>query len=317
MLIVAFIVGLNVYRADKLTMQNNVNVAVFQWRYFTTTQHNKHFSTESTDANVILPTSFKSYNDSIYCKTMVLMKLRFPICLYDPKLDRTISAGLVAGKYWEENIVCSFVRLLRLDQRLHFVDIGANIGLHSLPAARITQVISVEPNWFSMARLAKGVYLGGAVSSNITLVHNAISNIRTTLRMGSGRTSQGHAFLMNKTKCKGRCNALPLQTRTIILDDLLPLMQTDAAVLKVDVEGHEDKVFTEPSAAQFFNRIDVPLIFMEWNMVKRHSVDVRRLLSFFYNRSYTVFDLENAKLTKHYSKWPDNVLFKKLPLISF
>ena len=211
--------------------------------------------------------------------------------------------------------MCRFVRLLRLDQRLHFVDIGANIGLYSLPAARITQVISVEPNWFSMARLAKSVYLGGAVSSNITLVHNAISNIRTTLRMGIARTNQGHAFLMNKTECRRRCNVL--QTRTIILDDLLPLMQTDVAVLKVDVEGHEDKIFTEPSAAQFFNRIDVPLIFMEWCIVKRNSVDVQRLLSFFYNRSYTVFDLGNAKLTKHYSKWPENVLFKKLPLISF
>jgi len=47
-----------------------------------------------------------------------------------------------------------------------------------------------------MARLAKSVDLG-AVSSNITLVHNAVSDARTTLTMGVDLENQGHAFLMN------------------------------------------------------------------------------------------------------------------------
>jgi len=316
-LLVMFVVILNVYRADKLTIHKNINVGVSQWRNFTTTEHINRLFAETTAANVILPTSFKSHNESIYCISVSLMKLTFPICIYDPKSDKAVSGGLMAGKYWEKKEVSRFLQLFRLDRRLQLVDIGANVGLHSLPAARVTQVISVEPNWLSMARLAKAVYLDGKVSSNITLVHNAISNIRATLMMGAGWTNQAHAFLMNKTTCRGRCSTVS-RTKTILLDDLLSLMRSEAAILKVDVEGHEDKVFTELSAAQFFNRIDVPLVFMEWNVVKEHSVhNVHRLINFFYNRGYTVFDTENERLTRHYRTWPTNVLFKKLPLIRF
>ena len=80
------------------------------------------------------------------------------------------------------------------------VDIGANVGMWSLPAARVTHVLVVEPNWSSMSRLAKAVNLG-AVSSNITLVHNAISDVRTTLHLGVYPINQGHAFLINTSTC--------------------------------------------------------------------------------------------------------------------
>jgi len=49
------------------------------------------------------------------------------------------------------------------------VDIGANIGIYSLPIARVTHVLAVEPNWRSILRLAKAADLG-AVRSNISYV---------------------------------------------------------------------------------------------------------------------------------------------------
>jgi len=272
-------------------------------------------------AEVILPASVNA-SDTFQCRQANLMNMTFPICLYDAKTDDTVTGLLLRGTYFEGSEVKRFLRLLRSDRRLQLVDIGANVGLWSLPAARVTQVLAVEPNWRSMSRLAKAVDLG-AVASNITLVHNAVSDVRATLNMGVYPANQGNAFLINATKCTQtpiglRCNTLPA-IDTIFLNDLLPLMRSTAALIKVDVEGHEVNVFTDSSAGQFFDHVDVPLVFMEWVLSKRHSSDVvRRLIEFFYSRNYAAFDLNNSKLEKQlYLRWPDNILFKKLPYLRF
>ena len=100
-----------------------------------------------------------------------------------------------------------------------------------------TQVLAVEPNWRSMARLAKAVELG-SVASNVTLAHNAVSDVRAKLNMGVDKRNQGHAFLINSTVCTKTlegtpCRVLLSQTSTVYLDDLLPLMNYTAALLKV------------------------------------------------------------------------------------
>jgi len=276
-------------------------------------------SSEAT--NVVLPASFDYRNETFDCKTVVLMDMKFPVCHYTAQKDDTVSGLLVRGIYFEADEVKCFLRLLHVDRQMQMIDIGANVGLYSLPAARVTNVIAVEPNWHTMIRLVKAVDLGG-ISSNITLLHNAISNVRATFNMGVHPTNQGNAFLINTTKCKKTPNNLPCNTlspvRTILLNDLLPLMRSKAALMKVDVEGHEINVFTNPSAGQFFDQIDIPVVFMEWNLCKRHPAHlVQRLLDFFYLRNYAVFDMDNSKLEKHYLSWPENVLFKKLTYLRF
>ena len=108
-------------------------------------------------------------------------------------------------------------------------------------------------------------------------------------------------------------------TSTILLNDLLPLMRSTAALLKVDVEGHEVNVFTESSAGRFFDEVDVRLVFVEWMQCKRRSPGVvRRLLDFFHTRDYIAYDTSDDKLlTANYRHWPRNVLFKKTAYISY
>jgi len=266
--------------------------------------------------NVVLPATFDYRNEPFGCRTASLMNMTFPVCHYTAQVDDTVSGYLLRGKYFEADEVSRFLRLFRRDRRLQLVDIGANVGLYSLPAARLTNVLAVEPNWRSMARLVKAVLLGGVVS-NITLVHNAISNVRATLNKGVHPKNQGNAFLINTTKCIATPINLPCDTlaptRTILLNDLLPLMRSKSALMKVDVEGHEVNIFTDATAGQFFDQIDVPLVFMEWNLCKRHSTAiVQRLLNFFYSRNYAVFGVDNSKLEDDYHSWPDNVLLQKL-----
>jgi len=300
--------------------QNNLTVATLLNMPLSSSKNNEETVNQSLSVpKVILPASYDSPNEAVYCMTADLTNMTFPICLYDAKTDKTVSGLLLRGTYYEANEISRFIRLLRLDRRLQLVDIGANVGLWSLPAARVTNVLAVEPNWSSMSRLAKAVDLG-AVSSNITLIHNAISDVRTTLHMGVHPANQGHAFLINSSRCTKtpiglRCNTLP-PTKTILLNDLLPLVHSRAALLKVDVEGHEINVFTDSSAGQFFDHVDVPVVIMEWKLCTRHSSDVlHRLLNFFYSRNYTAYNLNNSKLEEEYLNWPKDVLFKKPPYV--
>jgi len=269
----------------------------------------------STALNVVLPGSFHLHNETFKCLTARIIGMKFPICVYAANIDIYLSASFVGGGYFERDEVSRFLRLLQLDRRLQFVDVGANVGVFSLPIARLTHVLAVEPNWQSMARLMKAVDLG-AVSSNITLVHNAVSNVRTALKMGVDKKNQGHAYLIDGTECKetdeGRPCSTLAQTKTVLLNDLLPLMRSKAALLKVDVEGHEIKIFTESSAGQFFDQIDVSLVFMEWMWCKKMSpVIVNPLLDFFRRRNYVAFDTRNIRLQTPYRNWPGNILFKK------
>jgi len=300
---------------EKFTQLSIVSKLITGWQR--TETRGKLFTnwTSIPAPNVVLPASFDSRNETFNCTKMNLMNMTFPVCHYTAQTDYFVTGRMLNGKYFEGNEVSRFIRLLRLDRRLQLVDIGANIGVYSLPAARVTSVLAVEPNWHSMCRLAKAVDLGGVIS-NITLVHNAVSNVRTTLNMGVHPQNQGNAFLINSTKCKRThtskvCNTLS-PTRTILLNDLLPLMRSKSALMKIDVEGHEINVFTDPTAGQFFDQIDIPLVFMEWDLCKRYSaVVIQRLLDFFYSRSYTVFNVDNSKLGNSYLRWPQNVLLKK------
>jgi len=241
--------------------------------------------------------------------------------MYAINTDIYVSEPLLRGGYFEGADVNRLLRLLKLDRRLQFIDIGANIGLYSLPAARLTQVLAVEANWLSIARLAKAVDLGG-VSSNITLVHNAVSNARSDFTMGVDRQNQGHAFLINGTNCtftpEGQpCNTLS-RTRAVFLNDFLPLMRSKAALLKVDVEGHELNIFTEASARQFFDQIDIPVVYMEWMWLKQLSWEVvQPVLNFFHTRRYDILDYNNVILEHStYRKWEDNVFVKKSSYIT-
>ena len=299
-----------------VTNMNRLNVSLFSDILNVVENVTKPISV----ANVIPPASVTASNVTFHCKQARLMNMTFPICLYDAKTDGTVSRLLLHGTYYEASEIERFLRLLRSDRRLQLVDIGANVGLWSLPAARVTQVISVEPNWRSISRLARAVDIG-TVASNVTLIHNAVSDVRTTLNMGVYPTNQGNAFLINATKCTKtpiglHCNTLPA-VDTILLNDLLPLMRSTAALMKVDVESHEGHVFTNSSAGQFFDHVNVPLVLMEWKYCKRTNV-VRRLLNFFYSRNYAAFDFDNSKLNKQlYRSWPNNVLFKKPKYLRF
>jgi len=253
--------------------------------------------------------------NSFRCLETRAAGMTFPICAYDDQSDVWVSKEFNLGGYWERQYVQRFIRLLRRDPDIEFVDLGANIGAFTLPAARVTHVVAVEPYFRSMGRLLKSVQLGG-VAQNVSLVFNAISNQRSTYTLGFDTGNVGGTYLkMQKTlDTTIDCGGAPC-ARTILLNDLLPLMRGQQAVMKVDVEGHQTRVFTDSAAAKFFEVIDVSVIFMEWMDLCRQqdviSSEVSDLIRFFSRRQYQVFAESTRRLGTDCRQWTKDVVFAK------
>ena len=249
--------------------------------------------------------------NSFRCVRANISGITFPICVHRAKEDTVVSAGFIRGDYFEHRNVERFIDLIRRYPDFEFIDLGANLGTFSLPIARITHVVAVEPCSKTMARLFQSVKLGG-VEKNVSLVFNAISNARYTSALGVHPGNFGGIYLTrNKaTDCQHRSC-----TQTILLDDLLPLMRRRRAVMKVDIELHQPRVFTNIAAAKFFELIDIPIIFMEWKLCRPNvSLEVRGLIIFFTSRQYKMISEFNQPLGPDCSKWTNNIIFKKQPL---
>lgn len=122
------------------------------------------------------------------------------------------------------------------------VDVGANAGLFSLPlaaaAAPESRFILIEPNPEMVARLRANIALNGL--QNITVIECAISDEPGVARLHfSPNQNLGEARLGQPFD--EDAGGLDVEVRR--LDDVLAEQGVEFVdLLKVDVEGHEDKV---------------------------------------------------------------------------
>lgn len=76
------------------------------------------------------------------------------------------------------------------------------------------------------------------------------------------------------------------------------------------------------TASAFFDKITVPVVFMEWEFLRKESKDsaVRRRqvddwLEFFYRRCYVVYQEDGQqKLDRNWNAWSYDVIFKLEPM---
>lgn len=118
-----------------------------------------------------------------------------------------------------------------------FVDVGANLGLHSLAAARALggkgRVIAFEPFPPTVQLLERTVYLNG-YSGLIEIIPAAVSNQGGTQTLHLGRTSGHHSLypLVDPIPLP------PVEVSVVTLDEQLG-PTTEIALIKIDVEGAE------------------------------------------------------------------------------
>lgn len=118
-----------------------------------------------------------------------------------------------------------------------FIDVGANLGMHTLAAARAMQgrgrIIAFEPFERSQRLLAKSIWMNG-FAKMIELHHAAVSH-RGGHQTQRQRTTHGHHSLLSSTSPPALQS---VEVPHVRLEDVIP-DSTKVDLIRIDVEGAE------------------------------------------------------------------------------
>jgi FkbM family methyltransferase len=152
------------------------------------------------------------------------------------------------------------------------VDVGANIGLWTAPLATraaevAARVLAFEPVPANAQRLRQNLELNG-VEGIVTVEEVALSDAEGTLRMALREDFAAGAATGNAsvTIPDGEDVAFAqVEARRTRLDTAVDLAADEhVPVMKIDAEGHEDRILT--GARDTLGR-QRPVVFIEWNAV--------------------------------------------------
>lgn len=133
-----------------------------------------------------------------------------------------------------------------------FIDVGANIGLHTLAAARSMQgqgkIIAFEPFGPTKALLERSVWMNG-FSSLVEIHQAAVSNETGHHKLFLGATSGHHSLFPLDGSTSTHTE--PVEVSVVRIDDVVPATQK-VDLLKIDAEGAELQVME--SAAGLIER---------------------------------------------------------------
>ena len=140
-----------------------------------------------------------------------------------------------------------------------YVDVGANVGMHTLAAARAMQgdgkIIAFEPFQPTMRMLEKSIWMNGF--SSITEIHQAaVSNIIGRQKLFIGATSGHHSLFELESSPNNSKD--PVEVPLVRLDGTITSGQR-VDLIKIDVEGAELEVI-EGGASLIKVNPDIALI---------------------------------------------------------
>ncbi len=154
-----------------------------------------------------------------------------------------------------------------------FVDVGANIGLYTLPAAaKKARVVSVEPSARNRGRLEENLALNGLSSVKIEAC-------------ALGETEGEMAFCDADALAHVELNGTGLKVPVRTLDSILP--EGEISLLKADVEGFELSVFKGAERAMRVGYL--PVILFEMNhSYERYGVTEAEIFGFLRSHGYQI-----------------------------
>lgn len=256
------------------------------------------------------------------CKTFIQANLKTPfgdtpIFVYQASEDPWVSGILISSGNFEAEKSSVMFELLKSDPSTNLIDIGANIGVYTLLAAKMgRQVLAVEALDRNVQHICASVAAGG-LQDKVTLVHNAISNSNGVVQLGIDKNNMGGTFVdVDSTHIKelklGRAQGTYGSVHTIKMDNLLTIPGIEhfsKVVVKMDIEGFEAKAVE--GASMFFQKINIVGFIMEWEF-HRGQKSGEAIIEFMSKHNFIPHELSNAKPKLDISKsasWGYDVLW--------
>lgn len=175
------------------------------------------------------------------------------------------------------------------------VDVGANVGHHSLFAAtklKIPRIIAFEPVKETFNRLNSNIALN-KLTPVIETFCNAVSDIETTVELIKPEThNDGMNYISESMTGSNE------QVKTVVLDQYCSLNNiTKIDLLKIDVEGAEVKVLNGLKEMMSHNRIGIIFIEICDLHFKRFNSSSVEAVSILENYGFTGFVIDGWELT--------------------
>ncbi|MCB9810534.1 MAG: FkbM family methyltransferase [Candidatus Nomurabacteria bacterium] len=235
---------------------------------------------------------------------------KFSIWL-DPK-NGLVDRSIFIGDVYEPHI------LAKIDKYLpkggFFVDIGANIGQHTLFAASVVgeggKVVAFEPVSFLADQLYDSVKLNG-FEGRVSLVRKACGDEVLVSNISLKKDNLGGSSLVATTE-----NAETEEVEVCIPDDLLLGEKRKVDMIKIDTEGYEFEV-----VKGLKNTIekDKPAIILEYSptLWGDRGLDVGLLmLSYFESLSYQIIDVDHGDFViDDVKKWVKDFSYQQANLL--
>jgi FkbM family methyltransferase len=122
------------------------------------------------------------------------------------------------------------------------VDIGANLGLHTVELGKVVggsgSVFSFEPSAHNFSLLQENIALNGL--TNVNAVHAALSDTEGSGRLALSETNFGdHQIAIHHRASANRCEEVRLISGDSVLSEVA---DQRVKLIKIDVQGHEYRV---------------------------------------------------------------------------
>lgn len=158
----------------------------------------------------------------------------FIVCIYDTGQDIFISKSLQSSGLWEPKMTKLFQQALRQTESVTVIDVGANVGYFSLYAAALGHhAVAIEPVNRNVQKLAQAIHIN-KFQPNIIILRNALSNERRRVHLSlPTATNQGSSKVLTDEELQYSTNTVTASS--IVLDDLIPFINTNDVIIKLDV----------------------------------------------------------------------------------
>ena len=189
-----------------------------------------------------------------------------------------------------ESNVFKLKKILNKDDKLTFIDIGANIGSVSLPLAKEfknSKIFSIEPTNYAFYKLEKNVLLNKELKKRIIINQNFITNKKKPSKVWSSWNLEDKE---NKHKVHQGSLKLIKKNSYISLEKFIILKNISKIdFIKLDVDGFELEVL---KSGESLLRKHKPIIFFELApyLYQEFNYSSEELINFFRKFDYAFYD---------------------------
>ena len=180
------------------------------------------------------------------------------------------------------------LRLIRshLNKESVFVDVGANIGQHSLYASLFARhVYAFEPITSIYHQFNRSIFENDIFS--ISTYNYALGDTNTVIPIYSNKINRGGSSLVVSSE-----RSFLQNVKVVRLDDVASSIGFERVdVMKIDVEGYEYSVLL---GAQEVLKLHHPVLIIEFSPCFYNSIDVsisEKIITLLTNSGYTIFDI--------------------------